>query len=44
MGQMILFIYLLIPFLANESIIDRVNNYCEEKEGKTLVNKTTEQK
>ena len=35
MGQVILFISLLFTFLANESIIDRVNNYCEEKEGKT---------
>ena len=36
MGQVILSIFLAgIPFLANESIIDRVNNYCEEKEGKT---------
>lgn len=35
MGQMILFISLLFSFVANESIIDRVNNYCEEKKGKT---------
>ena len=35
MGQVILFISLLFSFLTNESIIDRVNNYCEEKEGKT---------
>ena len=35
MGQVILFIYLLFSFSADESIIDRVNNYCEEKKGKT---------
>ena len=35
MGQVILFISLLFSFLANESIIDRVNNYCEEKKRKT---------
>ena len=35
MGQVILFIYLLFSFSADDSIIDRVNNYCEEKEGKT---------
>ena len=35
MGQVILFISLFFSYLANESIIDRVNNYCEEKEGKT---------
>ena len=35
MGQVILFISLLFYFSANESIIDRVNNYCEEKKGKT---------
>ena len=35
MGQVILFISLLISSLVNESIIDRVNNYCDEKKGKT---------
>ena len=35
MGQMILCISLLLSFFANESVIDRVNNYCKEKEGKT---------
>ncbi|MDC3103853.1 L,D-transpeptidase [Flavobacteriales bacterium] len=35
MGQVILFILLLFSFLANDSIIDRVNNYCIDKEGKT---------
>ena len=35
MGQVILFIYLLFSFSADESIIDRVNNYCEVKKGKT---------
>ena len=35
MGQVILFISLLFSFFLNESIIDRVNNYCEEKEGNT---------
>ena len=35
MGQVILFIYLLFSFSADESIIDRVNNYCKEKKGKT---------
>jgi lipoprotein-anchoring transpeptidase ErfK/SrfK len=35
MGQVILFISLLFSFLANESIIDRVNNYCEEKKRET---------
>ena len=35
MGQVILFIYLIFSFSADESIIDRVNNYCEEKKGKT---------
>ena len=35
MGQMILCISLLLTFFANESVIDRVNNYCKEKEGKT---------
>ena len=35
MGQVILFICLLFSFSADESIIDRVNNYCEEKKGKT---------
>ena len=34
MGQMILCISLLFSFLANENIIDIVNNYCEEKKGK----------
>ena len=35
MGQVILFICLLFSFSADESIIDRVNNYCKEKKGKT---------
>jgi len=35
MGQVILFISLLFSSLANESIIDRVNKYCNEKKGKT---------
>ena len=35
MGQVILFIYLLFSFSADDSIIDRVNNYCEVKKGKT---------
>ena len=35
MGQVILFISLLFSFLINESIIYRVNNYCQEKKGKT---------
>ncbi len=34
MGQVILFISMLFSFLANENIIDIVNNYCEEKKGK----------
>ncbi|MEC8274055.1 MAG: L,D-transpeptidase [Bacteroidota bacterium] len=32
---MILFIFLLFSLLANDSVIDRVNNYCIDKEGKT---------
>lgn len=35
MGQVILFICLLFSFSADESIVDRVNNYCEVKKGKT---------
>ena len=34
MGQVILFIC-LFSFSADESIVDRVNNYCEVKKGKT---------
>lgn len=35
MGQVILFISMLFSFSVNENIIDIVNNYCEEKKGKT---------
>ncbi len=35
MGQVILFTYLLFSFSADESIVERVNNYCYEKKGKT---------
>ncbi|MBL6663852.1 MAG: L,D-transpeptidase [Flavobacteriales bacterium] len=35
MGQVILFIFLLFSFSADDSIVDRVNNYCQEKKGKT---------
>tara|TARA_B100001057_G_C22627687_1_gene863132 strand:- start:291 stop:881 length:591 start_codon:yes stop_codon:yes gene_type:complete len=35
MEQVILFISLLFSFSISDSIIDRVNNYCEEKKGKT---------
>tara|TARA_B100001059_G_scaffold19147_1_gene15682 strand:+ start:19534 stop:20124 length:591 start_codon:yes stop_codon:yes gene_type:complete len=36
MGQIILFITLLVSLSTNESIIDRVNNYCEKKKGQTF--------
>ena len=35
MGQVTLLISLLFSLFINESVIDRVNNYCEEKKGKT---------
>ena len=35
MGQIILFISILFSFSTNDNIIERVNNYCEEKKGKT---------
>ena len=35
MVKVTLFTSILFSFLSNESIIDRVNNYCQEKEGKT---------
>jgi hypothetical protein len=36
MGQIILYISLLLSFSTNDRILKIVNNYCEEKKGKTF--------